>query len=408
MKINKLFVLLTALLLTSCNENNVSQTSINHDLLNYGEYYKVENETANNKYLAGMCYMEYEWENKLNDDNVLLAMKNLGVKSLRMWMHFSYFMENPTTINQEKADKMHEYLKKAKDMDFQIIGMNHYSYHHEGYFSIGKEKRIDFENSNSKYNIWLDDYETSWYTLANEFKEITYWEIDNEIDNPDFMYIDGAKNDVLNQTEMAHISLDMLYRGSIGIHRANKDNNTIMGGLVDSNGLGKGSSYNNVYTGNNKEFLEIFYDLIDSGEHGSIYYDDFFQIAAWHPYYYHGTADDYFVSENNKIYEIIKKREGKDKKVFLTEFGWSDLAVKDKSQNIIDLYTTLKEKMPYVESLHYFLLFDKFHENNVGLFDSPLNKDASPKSSAYAYQKVNNGSGKLDFIFRNIENEKNN
>lgn len=402
MKINKLFVLLISLLLTSCNGNNLSQASINHDLLNYGEYYKVENETANNEYLAGMCYMEYEWNNQLNDDNVLLAMKNLGVKSLRMWMHFSYFMENPTTLNQEKVDKMHEYLKKAIDMDFQIIGMNHYSYHHEGYFSIGKERRIDFENENSKYCKWLDDYETSWYTLANEFKEITYWEIDNELDNPDFMYIDGAKNDVLNQTEMAHISLDMLYHGSIGIHKANKANNTIMGGLVDSNGLGKGSSYNNVYTGNNKEFLEIFYDLIDSGEHGSIYYDDFFQIAAWHPYYYHGTADDYFVSENNKIYEIIKRREGKDKKVFLTEFGWTDLAVLDKSQNIIDLHTALKGKMPYVESLHYFLLFDKFFENNVGLFDSPLSKDASPKSSAYAYQKVNNGSGKLDFIFRSI------
>lgn len=112
MKINKLFILLTSLLLTSCSENNVSQSSINHDLLNYGEYYKVENETANNEYLAGMCYMEYEWNNQLNDDNVLLAMKNLGVKSLRMWMHFSYFMENPTTINQEKADKMHQYLKK--------------------------------------------------------------------------------------------------------------------------------------------------------------------------------------------------------------------------------------------------------------------------------------------------------
>lgn len=395
----KTIFLLLLFFITACHPT--LSPSIDYDSLKFGDNYKKENETANQDFLAGMCYMEYEWGNQLDDDRVLEVMENMGVKSLRMWMHFSYFMESPTMINRAKADKMHEYLQKAIDKGFQIIGMNHYNYHEEGYFSIGKEKRVHIEDENSKYNQWLEDYETSWYTLANEFQEILFWEIDNEIDNPDFMYIDGEKNNVLTQEEMAHIALDMLYRGSLGIHKANQDANTIMGGLVDSMGLGKGSSYNQVYTGNNKEFLEIFYDFIDTGEHGSIYYDDFFQIAAWHPYYYSSTADEYFLQENNAIYEIIKRREGKDKKVFLTEFGWSDQNVSNKSQCILDLYTMLREQMPYVESLHYFLLFDKTNEKSVGLFQCPLVQDASPKDSAYAYQQINHGKGELKLKFKN-------
>lgn len=396
---NSKYLLLIIIFITSCNKAKPI-SSINYSELDYGKNYKEENTLANNDFLAGMCYMQYEWQDKLNDDYVLKAMKNMGVKSLRTWMHFSYFLENPNTIKQDNVKKMHDYLTKAIDMGFQIIGMNHYSYHEKGYFSIGKEKRVDFENEASKYNIWLDNYELSWYTLANEFSEITYWEIDNEINNPDFMYIDGQKNNVLNQKEMAHIALDMLYKGSIGIHKANPNANTIMGGLVDSCGLGMGSSYNGIYTGTNKEFLEILYDYIASGEHESIYPDDFFQIAAWHPYYYQNSADEYFVFENNAIYEIIKRREGKDKKVFLTEFGWSDNNVSNKGQNIKELFTTLKTQMPYVESLHYFLLFDKTENLDVGLYNYPLANNCYPKDSAYAYQQVNGGKGKLDFIFK--------
>lgn len=37
-------------------------------------------------------------------------------------------------------------------------------------------------------------------------------------------------------------------------------------------------------------FMEALYDAIESGDHGSFYPDDFFQVAAWHPYYYQGKA----------------------------------------------------------------------------------------------------------------------
>ena len=401
MKKTKYFFLsFISLLLSSCEFIITSEnTSINHDLLNYGENYKEENTIANQENLAGMCYLFYERNEQINYKEALKAMKNLGVKSLRTWMHFKYFMSDPETINSQKADLIHEYLKEAIDLGFQIIGMNHTNYHEEGYFSIGKEERVHFDDQDSKYNRWLENYKKSWYTLASEFSEISYWEIDNEINNPDFMYIEGKKDDVLNITEMAQISADMLYYGSLGIHEANPDANTIMGGLVDSLGLGLGSYYNGVYTGNNKQFLNVLYDCIDSGEHHSLHYDDFFQIAAWHPYYYTKTADEYFVMENNDIYNIIKKREKKDKKVFLTEFGWADSNTNGNTgQYIKDLYITLKEQMPYVESLHYYILFDKVGVNECGLFTDP-SIGGTPKDSAYAYQEINQGKGTLTYNF---------
>ena len=107
-------------------------------------------------------------------------------------------------------------------------------------------------------------------------------------------------------------------------------------------------------------YLEDLYDEIESGEHGSFHPDDFFQVAAWHPYYYYKAPDDYFYEENNKIYEVIKRREGKDKKVFLTEIGWNEKNIPaDKiSECITKLYSNAKEKMPYVESIHYYRYFD--------------------------------------------------
>ena len=60
----------------------------------------------------------------------------------------------------------------------------------------------------------------------------------------------------------------MLYFASKGIHRANKDAITIMGGLVIDTA---------------ETFLEYIYDNIEADDAYSNYYDDYFQVAAWHP-----------------------------------------------------------------------------------------------------------------------------
>ena len=397
-----------------CGGKNSDSNETNQK--DYGTNFRTDMMIPEEGYLHGLCYLYMERRDQADYHAVLRAMNNLGVKSLRTWMHFSYFMSDPDTLIDSQVDAMKEYLSEAEKYGFQIIGMNHYNNDPKGGFRIGKQRRIFADRKDSDYRLWLKDYEKSWYTLVSTFPEIKYWEIDNELNNPDFMYIDGDRDNAMSQEDMAAVALDMMFYASRAIHRANPDAVTVMGGLVEMWGLGKGNSWNGTYVGDIPSFLEILYDYIESGEFGSIYPDDFFQVAAWHPYYYEKGPDDDFVRLNNEIYEIIKRREGKDKKVFLTEFGWFEnhTSLENITAWIPQLYECIHDEMPYVESLHYFILFnrrdDSPWQNYGGLYYDPRESSqdyilstgeiavGQPKSSAYAYQRSAGGSGDITII----------
>ena len=393
------------------------------------------------KYLFGMDYLAWEGIGQ-NIDYVkaFQVLDNMGVQSMRHWMHFAYLLKDPTTFHEGRAEMMHKILAEAKKHDIQIVGMSHSNWDiHEKQWVIGKHRYQPWEDSD--YYKWLEVYEETWYTIVKEFPEITYWEIDNEINNMDFMYIHRAPKDkrgrnlILSLEQMAQISADMMFYASRGIHRANPNAITVMGGLVDPNGLGTkgcGYSYDDpeewVNTGTMVDFLEVLYDCIATGEHGSYYPDDFFQVAAWHPYYYSKCADDFWVAENNRIYDVIKRREGKDKKVFLTEGGWSargntkingeDVPITSEMVGawIKHTFNLIATKMPYVESWHYFRMFDNIANNNStgGLFFDPDPNDSyaavtwipeildagAPKAAAYAYQQMTGATGSLELLVK--------
>ncbi|MDY2889458.1 MAG: hypothetical protein SOU19_07845 [Candidatus Caccosoma sp.] len=395
-------------LLNACNTNiNSEDNSGQMDIIKYGENYRKELEKPNQENIFGMDYLSYEWYGHgIDYVKGYKTLANMGVKSIRNWMHFSYFFENPDKLKKEKCDLMHDMLSVANEYNFQIIGMNHVNWSIKYQrFCIGKEKYQTFEGSS--YQEWLDVYEKCWYTLVKEFSEITYWEIDNELNNKDFMFIEGSK-EFLTSKESAKISADMLFRASRAIHKANKDAITILGGIVDPYGLGIMDAQSKITM---VGYLEDLYDEIESGEHGSFHPDDFFQVAAWHPYYYYKAPDDYFYEENNKIYEVIKRREGKDKKVFLTEIGWNEKNIPaDKiSECITKLYSNAKEKMPYVESIHYYRYFDNaiqgdgdfagmFYDavdNHIDELDGVIRKQGQAKPYAYVYQQLAKGTGSL-------------
>lgn len=358
----------------------------------YGENYKRENTVADQSNLYGIGHLGwsgYRWSG-IDYEMTTQLIENLGAKSVRNWMHCNWIMNSPTELNQTEYETMKDIVGELTDRGFQVIGLNHSNFNASG--ANGAKPRRDLEDG-SEYMEWLEDYETTWYTMASAFPEILYWEIDNECNSDVFMVpYDGGK---FTTEEKAAIYTDMMYFASRGIHRANPDANTVMGGLVASN-----AAY----------FLELIYDNIFAEDSWSPYPDDYFQIAAWHPYCTFNEVR--FISDNEYIYDVIKTREGKDKKVFFTELGWSEYGtnIDEICTSIEGVYSTVKESLPFVESIHYFRMWDDYAntwgsdaENYFGLFYDPFQPNTkdptivkgAPKKSAETYQRIAGGTGSL-------------
>lgn len=391
---------------------------------------------ADQSRLFGMCYLlEERSADSLDVEKEVELMRNLGVKAVRQWMHFTHFMSGPSTIREgsETLENMHSLLAACESAGMTNIGMNHHNFCTTRSKASATAKPFARDVSEgSEYVQWLNDYYTSWKTLVSEFPEVLYWEIDNEVNNPDFM-TDGAEkgSSAYNVRQMAAIATDMFYYATRAIHDANPAAQSIMGGLTEPTGLGRG---------NTAAFLQMLYDNIASGEYGYFYGeedpsaasknpDDYFEIACWHPYMTSFHKQN-FIDINNEYYEIILKNEGKHKKVFFTEFGWNDDTVGGEQVAIgylEELYDALST-MPYVETANLFKLYDNGTKNNwdgpnylyYGLVHDPdpahvytpfagsmdaINIDengycitGAPKNKAYAYQRLAGGSGSLELL----------
>lgn len=398
----KLFcVLCAAVLALGCFGCKQEETPVKK---NYGPNYKVENETADAQYLYGMCNLAWQ-EPGIDPDVTAQLVANMGVKSVRMWMHCNWLMTDPNTMNAAAVAKMKAMLSKLASYDLQIIGMNHSNFHDtsmiNGAATTAKPGRDLSEGS--AYMQWLEGYEATWYNLAKTFPEVLYWEIDNECNNDDFMpKLGGGK---FTLSDKAAVYTDMMFFASRGIHAANPAANTVMGGIV----------------GNNCEaFMEYVYENIEAPDSWSKYPDDYFQIACWHPYIHTNYTDEKFRAFNQGIYDVILKHEGKDKKVFCSEMGWSqaNVTAEQVAEWLPRAYAVALE-LGFIESIHYFRLYDVWSsdwgspaEKQFGLFTDPLSHGptidgvsknpilGAPKASALAYQAMAGGSGSLELLVR--------
>ena len=359
--------------------------------------------------LYGMDYLASMWNENGVDYHVgFQLLHNLGVRSIRNWMHFGILMQDPMHWKADAVQLMHDILREAEKHGIMVVGMCHQNWSlDDECFTVGKPAR-----NHPRYREWLECYEQCWYMLAGEFPEVAYWEIDNEINNKDFMYVHPNRARIMPLDELAAMSAALLYSGSRGIHCANPYVWTVMGGIVDPIGLGIPETENGVTMVN---FLEKLYDDIDSGLYGSTKADDFFQIACWHPYYYTKEPDRYFIEQNRLIYDVIARREGKDKRVFWTELGWSEAHWNTKAiaEAIGQLFPVIRRELPFVECVHYYRFFDNIKEgpqgSYAGLFCDPRFEDiqpqtgekrmaGAPKETAYAFQKAAGGSGDLTLL----------
>jgi hypothetical protein len=208
-----------------------------------------------------------------------------------------------------------------------------------------------------------------------------------------------------------------------------------MGGLTEPLGLGKSDSthpsnvwflqqiYDNIYSG----AFGYFYDT-ENEEDASLDPDDYFDIACWHPYVWNKTAldEDYFVQENNKVYQVILDNEKKHKKVFLSEVGFTDLSRGEEiaTESVKRMFHAVSTRMPYVETVDVFKLYDlmpsetesdgdrygffydpnpnhtyyKIDDSSAWNTTSEVCTPGAAKLLAYVFQELAGGSGSLELM----------
>lgn len=367
---------------------------------------KKENDTVDRSRLFGLGYIGLEWEIADPDftlyEKAFALMNNMGVRSIRNWMQASWLLESPAQVNEKNCAIMHNILAEAAKYDIQVVGMSHTWF--TGVADMGFVPYRETE-AGTWYMNWLLNYDKSWETLAREFPEVELWEIGNELNNNDFIHPQGHGTDGESFTmrQKAAIATDMLYYGTRGVRRGNPNAKTVMGGLSSGDGF---------YTGKDANFLEEVYLNIESGEWPSADPNDYFDYLAWHPYSFEKEPDDSWVEMNDRIFEVSKRHEGREKKVFLTEYGLPDTTdlkqpgalLERNGQWVMKGLELIEQRMPYVESVHVFRMFDCAKDyswggigvTSYGLFHDPLYSDGDAKSTAFAYQALAGGKGALD------------
>jgi hypothetical protein len=355
----------------------------------------------------GVCNSIFEFEKfgKADYKETIAIMKALGVQSIRLWMHCDFVMKDPNTLIQEDVKLMKKIIAEIQKENIEIIGMNHH------WFSGGSDTMAvpsRDTKTGSAYNKFLLNYDQTWYNLVKTFPEIKIWEIGNEWNNDMFLhpYEYKTKGFVYTFSEKVNISTDMLYYASRGIHRADANKITMLGGLVHIYETG---------FGNAKNFLKKIYENIKSGDWPSIDPDRYFQTISWHPYNLESDVGDGWVKSNLDIYNVVKEFEGHNKPVYFTEMGWTDYgnAESDENQAIYMEHAVnlIKEKMPFVKSVHMFTLFNDQtaaswggqKEVNFGLMQEPK-LGFYPKEKGKMFQKLAGGTGNL-YQFENRKNK---
>ncbi|MBQ8394372.1 MAG: hypothetical protein IJX49_02240 [Clostridia bacterium] len=339
----------------------------------------------------------------------------MNVKSVRVWMHLNYVIErsaygNTLTFKQEAIQKYHAYFAKLKAAGVEnIVVMNHHYVYPYGYDYTYMGVVPDPKTEMNTYMTFLNMFEECYRILSKEFPEITLWEPNNEMDHPKGTtivkngYKSGADNSAYLYTveETARITVDLCYYANRGIKANNPFNELVMPALCFF-----------WLEDNPTEFLEAMYRQIYFGSLPTSYdvngnrilpvdrdTDNYFNVLNWHPYVNTDPTREPWLQVNKDMYEVAVKYGDGGKKLFLTEFGWSEYdgnSEADIGEWYPEALNMLQEVLPTLEAVFAFRMFDYTattgREATFGIFNSPDEATgATPKAAAISLFTYFNG-----------------
>lgn len=426
----KKYLLMVLMLLSGVMVGGCQQTTKGHDT-------QVSPGQKGASRLFGMgcpIYFRYT-QDHIDYKKTFKLMAAMGVKSWRCWMHATWMLRDERTINPESVALMKAMLAEASMYDIEIVGMSHdwFNGTKAEFGSIADPGKLAPDSvavpardmtEGSEYRKFLDNYETSWETLARAFPEVTRWEVGNEWNHDPFLhpmdYKSSGMKSVFTWKQKAAISTDMLYYASRGIHRANPQAQVILGGLapvydVSARAMFKQEGHKhemNITISGIAAFLALIYENITNGQWPSTNTNDYFQAVAWHPYSWDKEPDGHWVAFNDLVYQVMVTYGDRDKEVYFTEWGLTEAGKPEKgtlnADYLAKAYQLIQAHMPYVRTMHYFRMYEDMaavkarqtedwgglEEVYYGAFTEP-DYGWRPKAKAIRFQELAGGKGDL-------------
>lgn len=337
-------------------------------------------------------------------------MDAIGFGSWREWMHITDILVNPTTPKIGVVQRISKILDRCVELDIEVTGMSHKWFLPEGCHTKNGLASPDRDlTEGSKYMQMLEMIEQSWYTLVSLFPQVPLWQTGNEW-NGIFLVRDDLVIDNIDFTlhQKMEIAVDMMYYATKGIRRANPDAKSVMSPLCP---VGESLPFYLPGQYGIAHALMLIYENIKNGKSFSADTNDYFDIVSWHPYYPHNKMpDDVWKEINEAAYRVMCRYGDGDKKVIVTEFGYTDgnnhtiscdpEMEKTQSTYYAKIFEYLKD-MPYIYAFDIFRLYEDYnmvknwkpgkwggpYEQYFGIFREPRN-GLTPRLKAIEIQKI--------------------
>lgn len=346
-------------------------------------------------------------------------------KTVRIWLRTNEIIKiaegDKIEFIAEGLLNLHNYLEALRKKGVERFLLLDWAFVYPyGYRATDRNVVPDPKKEPEMYKRFILLQQRVRFEIASNFTLIDYFESTNEPESdggPFFhkngYHLNGENNEdyIFTKDEVQDIILDLNYYENLGVKMANKDAKMLLPSFCN---LGYAPQY-----------LDEIYKKIESGKYptfGAVKsdrIDSFFEILNWHPYNLISIDinDDWFISQE-KIREVILKHSDGDRPVWYTEAGWSD-AKREAEKNIIgkrfiDLFNAVNERLPWVETIFLFRLFNLSNrpesegEDNFGLvyneydwynplFPKPasidiyryINGENAPLDALYKFSKVN-------------------
>lgn len=334
---------------------------------------------------------------EVNTEFVAGNVAALGVKSMRVWMHLDTIIgRKPNSdeiyILKGVAEQYHTYIAELKKAGVErIVAMSHAFVYPNGFYNTSVNCVPDPAEDFDMYVRFLELIGNCYTLLATEFPEIDYWEPGNEYDMTSGMYLHkkgwtaNGNDFFLTDSEAGRVTADICWYVNRAVQSVDKKNVVVLPGMTMSGGT-------------TRSYLDETYKWIESKKLPSgLEYSDtntwnYFQILSWHPYPgYAGIPK--MTQECKDLYEVAKSHGDGNKKVWLTEVGFSEQRF-GYDQEYVDgmfkgLFEAIRKDLTFIETIFIFRMSNCYtnpiseFEDNFGLFYAPGDPENRGKPKPY-------------------------